>query len=188
VERTISDGVDVADPREQESLLMLLRKWKPSPGMLGNVYAQYLREQKLKQSDVAGLRSALIERSSGAQKDLLRSVGPLLNTEEFRSRVGPPGGISRQSVNTKKHNGDILAVTFRGRRGDFFPEFQLEGREIRPWVPKLLEALPLRSWALLTFLTRRLEDWNGRSPLEALLAKEPGAEEHLFRDVESYLV
>jgi hypothetical protein len=95
----------------------------------------------------------------------LKTAGRLLTSEEIKERLGL---ASRQTIHNLKLKGKILSISFENRRGDYFPEFQLDGAGIREWIPELLHRIP-DTWSALAFLTARRTDLGGVSFLMHIL-------------------
>jgi hypothetical protein len=165
-----------------DALAQVIRRFNPPVGTLARIFASYARTHPVKESDLAELQSALIERGTAAQQVILRRSGKLLSSEELGNRLGR---ISRQAVNERKENGKVLAISFANRRGDFFPEFQLDGSSVRPWIAQLLARIP-DGWSALSFLTAGREEFEGESHLQRILKNVPGAIEAMISDADVY--
>lgn len=89
--------------------------------------------------------------------------GDMLSAEAFADLLG----VSRVTVNTKRHNGQVLGLD-GAKRGFRFPSWQLD-RDGQPYaaLPKLHEVLG-GAWAVYRFLVTPHGALNGRTGLDAL--------------------
>jgi hypothetical protein len=146
------------DPKfDKQAVFQLLAKFDLSAGDLADVFASYLAIRPAKDVDLESLRGALKKRGTASQIEVLKATGRLLTSEEISERLGL---ASRQSVHNLKLKGKLLAISFDNRRGDYFPEFQLDGAGVRDWIPEILKCIP-DGWAALAFLTARREELGG---------------------------
>ncbi len=167
---------------DMEALARVIRRFNPPVGALARIFASYSSAHPVAESDRPELQRALLERGTAAQQALLQRAGRLLTSEEMGARLG---NITRQAVHERKENRRLLAVRFSNRRGDFFPEFQLDGAAVRPWIPGLMARIP-DGWSALAFLTAAREDLGGESHLDRLLKNVPGAVEAMLADADAY--
>ncbi|MDD5201430.1 MAG: hypothetical protein PHC88_16690 [Terrimicrobiaceae bacterium] len=160
---------------DKQAVFQLLAKFNLSAGDMAEVFASYLTLHPPTFRDLAALRGALKQRGTSAQIELLRAAGRLLNTEEIAEKLGL---ASRQSVHNLKARKKLLAISFENRRGDYFPEFQLDGSAVREWVAPLLQRIS-DGWSALAFLTAGRREFNGASYLTRVLQHPPAADELL---------
>jgi hypothetical protein len=157
----------VEDPNQDKQVIFqLLSKFNLSAGDVAQIFATYLLKHPAVEEDLDRLRSALRCGVNEEQARILAAAGGLLTSEEVAKLLGYGG---RQTSNNKKRNGELLAVSFPNRRGDFFPRCQFDGSHVRAWIPELLRRVP-NGWSVLAFLTARYEDLDGQSWLDVLLA------------------
>jgi hypothetical protein len=152
------------ETKDKKVVFHLLSKFNLSAGEVAEIFAVYLLRHPAKEEDLERLRSALRAGANDAQAQLVQAAEGVLSSEEVTKLLGYG---SRQSTNNKKRNGELLAVSFLNRRGDYFPRCQFDGAQVKPWIPELLKRLP-NGWSALAFLTARSEDLGGRSWLEVL--------------------
>jgi hypothetical protein len=172
----------IADPKQDKQVVFsLLSKFNLSVGDVAEIFGVYLRTHSTTEKDLNQLRSALKARATDEQARIIDAAGGLLTSEEVAGLLGYSG---RQTANNKKRSGELLSVSFPNRRGDFFPRCQLDGPQIRSWVPELLKRID--GWAALAFLTARYEKLGGRSYLDVLLA-EPSRVEEMLEAAEGYV-
>lgn len=150
---------------DKQSVFQLLARFNLSAGDLADVFSSYLTIHPPKENDIDSLRGALKKRGTNSQIEVLKTTGRLLTSEEIKERLGLS---SRQSIHNLKLKGKLLAISFENRRGDYFPEFQLDGSGVREWIPELLKRIP-NSWSALAFLTARRKDLEGVSFLMHIL-------------------
>lgn len=156
------------DTREdQRIVLRLLSKFDLSAGAVAEIFAEYLNDHPPKDTDLDALRHALKSRATEAQKRILDATGPLLTSEEIADGLGYSSG--RRMPNNMKRDRELLAISVGQKRGDYFPEFQLEDGRVRPWIQELLRRIP-DAWSALAFLTARRESLDGRSFLDLIRA------------------
>ena len=156
-----------------------------SAGEMTNLWAAYVSAHPPTERDLPQLKEALEKRATDAQAGILRRMSDLtvnlLSAEEIAGRMGIG---SRQGVNKRKGR-DLIGVSFANRRGDFFPDFQLDGGTVRPWVKELLGRIP-DTWSALAFLTARRESLEGESHLQRVLAGTDGAVETMLAAADEY--
>ena len=150
---------------DKQSVFQLLARFNLSAGDLADVFASYLTIHPPKENDLDSLRGALKKRGTNSQIEVLKTAGCLLTSDKIKARLGL---ASRQTIHNLKLKGKILAISFENRRGDYFPEFQLDGASIREWIPELLKRIP-DAWSALAFLTARRTDLGGVSFLMHIL-------------------
>jgi len=165
-----------------EALAQVIRRFNPPVGALARIFASYANTHPVGETDLGQLQAALLERGSTAQQAILKRSGKLLGSVEFGRRLGR---ISRQAVHERKEKGKVLAINFSNRRGDFFPEFQLDGSVVRAWVPALLARIP-EGWSALSFLTAGRPEFAGESHLQRILKNVPGAIDAMMADADAY--
>jgi hypothetical protein len=171
------------DPKfDKQAVFQLLAKFNLSPGDLADVFASYLTVRSAQSADLESLRGALRKRGTVAQIEVLKATGRLLSAEEMRERLG---FSSRQSVHNQKLKERLLAITFQNRRGDHFPEFQLDGTAVREWIPELLARIP-DGWSALAFLTARREELGGNSFLTSIL-QDPSKTSEMLAAADTYV-
>jgi hypothetical protein len=163
---TLSEEAALLDDetKDKKVVFHLLSKFNLSAGEVAEIFAVYLLRHPAKEEDLERLRSALRAGANDAQAQLVQAAEGVLSSEEVTKLLGYG---SRQSTNNKKRNGELLAVSFLNRRGDYFPRCQFDGAQVKPWIPELLKRFP-NGWSALAFLTARSEDLGGRSWLEVL--------------------
>ena len=163
---TLSEEAALLDDetKDKKVVFHLLSKFNLSAGEVAEIFAVYLLRHPAKEEDLERLRSALRAGANDAQAQLVQAAEGVLSSEEVTKLLGYG---SRQSTNNKKRNGELLAVSFLNRRGDYFPRCQFDGAQVKPWIPELLKRLP-NGWSALALLTARSEDLGGRSWLEVL--------------------
>jgi hypothetical protein len=175
-EAKIEEPQLVDDPRKDKQVVFqLLSKFNLSPGDVAEIFAAYLLKHPADEEDLDRLRLALRCGATESQARIIAAAGGLLTSEEVAELLGYGG---RQTPNNKKRSGELLAVSFPNRRGDFFPRCQFEGSHVRSWVSELLKRIP-NGWSALAFLTARYEDLNGQSWLDVLRADSSRVEELL---------
>jgi hypothetical protein len=173
----------VDDPgKEKQVVFQLLSKFNLSAGDVAEIFAAYLLKHPADQQDLDRLRFALRSGATERQARIVAAAGGLLTGKEVAELLGYG---SRQTPNNKKRSGDLLAVSFPNRRGDFFPRCQFEGSNVRSWVSQLLERIP-NGWSALAFLTARYEDLGGQSWLDVLRA-DPSRVEELLTAADAYV-
>lgn len=150
---------------DKQTVFQLLAKFDLSAGDVAEVFTSYLTLRPPADGDLGSFRDALKKRGTQAQIKILKAAGPLLTSEEIREKMGLE---SRQTINNHKRNKNLLSISFSNRKGDYFPAFQLDGHEVRPWVPQLLRRVG-DGWSALSFLTARRRDLEGASYLEEVL-------------------
>ena len=159
---------------------------KLSAGEMTNLWATYVSAHPPTGRDLPQLKDALEKRATDAQVGILRRMSDLkvnlLSAEEIADRMGIG---SRQGVNKRKGS-DLIGVNFANRRGDFYPDFQLDGGTVCPWVKELLGRIP-DTWSALAFLTARRESLKGESHLQRILAGTSGAVEAMLAGADEYL-
>jgi hypothetical protein len=138
------------------------------------------------ETDVKDLRDAFARRATDAQSQILKHLAELgvqlLASAQFGERIAIK---SRQGVNKRKGL-SLLAVSFETRKGDYYPDFQLDGGTPQPWVASLLERIP-DGWAVLAFLTAKRASLKGVSHLSRILRREDRAVEAMLADADDYL-
>jgi hypothetical protein len=169
-----------------ELLAGLIDKVRPTVGGMTKVWMAYVTQNMPTVDDLPDLQAALVKRASEAQRLVLQHLSAagvkLLPAEEMARRLAIS---SRQGVNKRKGR-DLLGVSFEGRKGDFYPDFQLDGGLVRPWVRTLVERIP-DCWAALAFLTAKRESLDGESYLKGLIEGEPKAVERMLAHLDDYL-
>jgi hypothetical protein len=178
----MSTQLAIAPPADKEVIFQLLAKFDLSAGDLAEVFASYLTLRPAKESDLQTLRGALKKRGTTTQIELLKKAGRLLSSEELGERLGL---ASRQSVHNLKLKKKLLSLSFENRRGDYFPEFQLDGASVRPWVPSLLERIP-KGWSALAFLCAERKELGGSSFLMSLL-QDPSKTSEMLAAADAYV-
>lgn len=169
-------------PSPEATLFGVVTQVQPSIAQLAKVFGAYLDTHPAKPRDLPGLQAALIRRGTAAQMQILeRANSPLLGTAQVEKELG----IRRQSVNERKKNGQLLAIAFAGRRGDFFPAFQFDGSAVWSWIPQLLERVS-EGWAALSFLSAPRKELNGQSHLQRIQAGAADSIEAMLEDAEAY--
>ena len=169
-------------PSPEATLFGVVTQVQPSIAQLARVFGAYLATHPAKPGDLPGLQAALVQRGTLAQTQILERVNsPLLSTAQVEKQLG----IRRQSVNERKKNGQLLAIAFEGRRGDFFPAFQFDGAAVRPWIPQLLERVS-EGWAALSFLSAPRDELKGESHLQRIQSGTSAAIEVMLEDAEAY--
>lgn len=153
---------------DKQAVFQLLSKFNLSAGDVAEVFASYLNLHPPTAKDLGSFRGSLRQRGNRGQIEILNAIGPLLTSDQIKDKLGL---ASRQSIHNYKKNKALLSVSFENRRGDYFPAFQLDGAEIRPWIPQLLKPLP-NGWSALAFLTARRKDLDGGSFLTAVLENQ----------------
>jgi DNA-binding CsgD family transcriptional regulator len=161
--------------KDKEVIFRLLSKFNLSVGDVAEIFAAYLLKHPANKKDLDRLRSALRLGATERQARMIAAVGELLTSEQVADLLGYSG---RQTANNKKRTGELLAVSFPNRRGDFFPSFQFEGSRIRRWAPQLLKRIP-NGWSALAFLTAKYDSLEGQSWLEVLGADSSRVDELL---------
>lgn len=169
-------------PSPEATLFGVVTQVRPSIAQLARVFGAYLATHPAQPQELPALQDVLLQRGTAAQTEILARIdSALLSTSDVEKRLG----IRRQSVNERKKNGQLLAIAFQGRRGDFFPDFQFDGAAVRLWVPELLERIS-DGWSALSFLSAGRKDLNGRSHLERIQASVAGAIEAMLEDADAY--
>lgn len=154
------------DPNfDKQAVFQLLSKFNLSAGDVAEVFSSYLNLRPPTAKDLGSFRAALKNRGTQAQIEILKAAGPLLTSEEIRKKLGV---ASRQTIHNHKQGRILMSISFANRKGDYFPAFQVDGHEIRPWIPQLLQRIG-DGWAALSFLTAKRRDLNGVSYLETVL-------------------
>ncbi len=171
------------DPNfDKQAVFQLLAKFNLSAGDMADVFASYLTLHPPTSRDLGTLRGALKQRGTSAQIELLRASGRLLSTEEMTKKLGLS---SRQTVHNLKARKKLLAISFENRRGEYFPEFQLDGSAVREWVPQLLQRIS-DGWSALAFLTAGRKELNGASYLSQVL-QAPSAAGEMLAAADAYV-
>ncbi|PTX98314.1 hypothetical protein DB345_05635 [Spartobacteria bacterium LR76] len=164
---SIMSKVLTVDPDfDKQAVFQLLSKFDLSAGDVAEVFSSYLKLRAPTVDDLDSFRNVLKKRGTEAQIEILEAAGPLLTSEEIRKKLGV---ASRQTIHNYKKDGALLSISFANRKGDYFPAFQVDGHEIRAWVPQLLRRIGV-GWDALSFLVARRRDLAGASYLEAVLA------------------
>jgi hypothetical protein len=169
-------------PKDKQVALFLLHKLDLSAGEVAQIFAEYLLKRPASKKDTEDLRLALKVGASERQAELVKAAGGLLTSEEVTELLGYG---SRQTTNNKKHSGELLAISFPNRRGDFFPRCQFDASQVQPWIPELLKRIP-NGWSALAFLNARYENLDGLSWLQAI-RKDPSRSEELFAAADAYV-
>jgi hypothetical protein len=151
-------------PKDKEVVFRLLSKFDLSVGDVAEIFAAYLLKHPANEKDLDRLRSALRLGATERQARMIAAGGDLLTSEQVADLLGYSG---RQTANNKKRSGELLAISFPNRRGDFFPSFQFEGSRVRPWIAEVLKRIP-NGWSALAFLTAKYDSLEGQSWLEIL--------------------
>lgn len=167
---------------DKKVVFRLLLKFNLSAGDVAQIFAEYLQEHPAKKEDLETLRRALKAGANEAQSEIVQAAGGVLSSEEVTELLGYG---SRQTTNNKKRSGELLAVSFPNRRGDFFPRCQFDGGQVKPWVSELVKRFP-NGWSALAFLTAKREDLDGRSWLD-LMGKEPAKATELLIAADAYV-
>jgi hypothetical protein len=111
------------------------------------------------------------ERAELNKTELLQSQ-EMLNGEAFGQLLG----LSRATIDNRRVEGKLLALEFGAKRGFRYPRWQrklLEERDTRAAFEAVLTALkPVSAWSRYRFLTQVAPALAGRTPLEALIARE----------------
>ena len=168
--------------KDKEAIFRLLSKFNLSAGDVAEIFAAYLLEHPAKEKDLDRLRSALKLGATARQARIIAAAGELLTSEQVADLLGYRG---RQTANNKKRTGELLAISFPNRRGDFFPSFQFEGSHVRPWAPELLKRIP-NGWSALAFLTAKYDHLQGQSWLETL-SSDPSIVNELLAAADAYV-
>ena len=179
----IEEAPLLADETEDTKVVFhLLSKFNLSAGEVAKIFAVYLQKHPATDEDLELLRRALKVGASAAQARILQAAGGVLSSQAATELLGYE---SRQTTNNKKHSGELLAVSFRNRRSDFFPRCQFDGAQVKPWIPELLKRIP-NGWRALAFITARSEDLGGLSWLD-VLREEPAKVKELLIDADAYV-
>ena len=142
-----------------------MSKFDLSAGDVAEIFSSYLSLRPPTAKDLGSFRAALKNRGTQAQIEILKATGPLLTSDEIRKKLGV---ASRQTIHNYKKDLALLSISFSNRKGDYFPAFQVDGHEVRSWIPQLLQRIT-DGWAALSFLTAKRRDLNGTSYLETVL-------------------
>ncbi len=120
---------------DAERLRVIVREFNIAPESVA-LAAELLFKNRLGTAEIGRQEAEALFRTRGHQlaDRLLREAGMLLSSEEMAEKLS----ISRQAVHERKGRRTLWAVAVPGRRGYLFPLWQLEGKLVRPWVPKLL--------------------------------------------------
>jgi hypothetical protein len=181
--RTIEEAPLLDDQTSDKKVVFrLLLKFNLSAGDVAEIFAEYLQEHPPKKEDLETLRHALRVGANEAQAQIVQAAGGVLSSEEVTELLGYG---SRQTTNNKKRSGELLAVSFPNRKGDFFPHCQFDGGQVKPWIPDLVKHFS-NGWSALAFLTARREDLDGRSWLD-LIRKEPSKATELLIAADAYV-
>jgi AcrR family transcriptional regulator len=175
--------LDVERKVDQRTVLRLLSKFDLSAGAVAEIFAEYLNDHPPKDTDLDALRRTLKSRATEAQKRILDATGPLLTSEEIADRLGYSSG--RRMSNNMKRDRELLAISVAQKRGDYFPEFQLEDNRVRPWIQELLRRIP-DAWSALAFLTARRESLEGQSFLD-VIRLDPSRIREMLESADSYV-
>jgi hypothetical protein len=96
----------------------------------------------------------------------------MLNGEQLAAELG----LSRATVDNRRHEGKLLALEFGSKRGFRFPQWQrdlVEERDIRASFEAVLSRLaPVGSWSRYRFFVQSSPELGGRTPVEALRTGE----------------
>jgi hypothetical protein len=92
------------------------------------------------------------------------------------------GWTSRAAVNLNKQKGRLLAIELPRGKGDRFPSWQFNGREVRYWVEPLLAKLG-NGWPALQFLLKIRPSLGGVSYCDLLFAGSEGISEQMLAQV-----
>ncbi len=167
---------------DKQAGFQLLARFDLSAGDLADVFASYLTVHPVKDADLKSMQGALKKRGTTTQAEILKRTGRLLTSEKMGERLGL---ASRQSVHNLKLKGRLLAISFENRRGDYFPEFQLDGASVHAWIPNLLKRLP-DGWSALTFLCANRKELDGASYLMRIL-QEPSKASGMLAAADAYV-
>ena len=111
------------------------------------------------------LAGALV-RGAARRGELLAAAGGALSPQAVAQRTG----MSRQTVNTWRRRGQLLALP-HGQRAHVFPVCQFDRHGPINGLADALAATPFRDpWGQLEVLLARSPDLDGQSPIEALRA------------------
>ena len=177
----MSNELSVDPNFDKQAVFQLLARFNLSAGDLAEVFASYLTIHPAKDADIESLRAALKKRGTTSQIEVLKVAGRLLTSEEMGERLGM---ASRQSVHNLKLKGKLLAISFENRRGDYFPEFQLDGAAVRDWIPELLKRIP-DGWSALAFLTARRKEM-GEIPFLMHVLQTPSKASEMISAADTY--
>jgi len=178
----MSNELSVDPTFDKQAVFQLLAKFNLSAGDLADVFASYLTVHPARNVDLESLRGALKKRGTATQIEVLKAAGRLLTAQEMGERLGLS---SRQSVHNLKLKRRLLAVSFENRRGDYFPEFQLDGAAVREWISELLQRIP-DGWSALAFLTARRKELGGISFLTSIL-QDPSKASEMLAAADTYV-
>jgi len=167
---------------DKQAVFQLLAKFNLSAGDVAEVFTSYLTLHPPTDRDLGSFRDALKKRGTQAQIEVLKAAGPLLTSEEIREKLGM---ASRQTIHNHKKTKSLLSISFPNRKGDYFPAFQVDGHEVRAWIPQLLQRIG-HGWSALSFLTAKRRDLKGASYLDEVL-KDPESISMMLAAADSYV-
>jgi hypothetical protein len=99
-----------------------------------------------------------------AKNDLLKKEGGVITSNQAAEILG----ISRQAVDKRRKQGNLLAVSF-GRRGYFYPVWQFSEDGVLPGFETVMNLLrDYDPWMQMIFMLNANQHLNNRSPLEKL--------------------
>jgi hypothetical protein len=99
-----------------------------------------------------------------AKNELLKKEGGVITSRQAAEILG----ISRQAVDKRRKQGNLLAVSF-GRRGYFYPVWQFSREGILPGFEKVMSILgDYDPWMKMIFMLNANRRLGNRSPLEKL--------------------
>ncbi len=102
----------------------------------------------------------------------------MLNGEQLAAELG----LSRATVDNRRQEGKLLALEFGAKRGFRFPQWQrdlVEERDTRASFEAVLNQLaPVEPWSRYRFFVQSSPELGGRTPVEALRAREGAAVLH----------
>jgi hypothetical protein len=167
---------------DKKVIFRLLSKFDLSIGDVAEIFATYLLKHPAEAKDLDRLKLALKLGATERQARIVAVAGPLLTSEKVAELLGYKG---RQTTNNKKQSGQLFAISFSNRRGDFFPAFQFDGSQVRSWIPELLKRIP-NEWSALAFLTAKYESLEGKSWLD-ILGADPSRADELLAAADAYV-
>jgi hypothetical protein len=128
------------------------------------------------------LLERLSANSDATKKRLVEAAGKLLSVSELRQRLGlktDEAAIEWATVN------QLIGLNYPPQNGMAFPAFQLEGSNVRSWIPTLRSKIP-NEWDVLSFLTADRFELDGQSFLQIVL-RDPSHAEAMNSAADCYL-
>jgi len=139
----------------------LVRKMKiTNQTLLAVVRRRLLTEQKTTANDLWRMLSL---RGEAKAAEIVAQIGDAVSAEGIGSLLG----IKKSAVHKAKHENRLLAFSLPARVGDFFPVFQVEKGELRPWIEPLLNFVG-NGMPAVHFLTVKRRSLNGSSYFDLL--------------------